>query len=97
MILWDHPPRCLSPHVLPARSHCEALTWHPPRGDTQVRVVRWTCDCDPLFYELCQAGGVRFIRRTRRSRSDLTIDETDRRPAAEADAMWIALLHGLVR
>ncbi|MFF3445039.1 hypothetical protein [Streptosporangium sp. NPDC002721] len=94
MVSWDYSPRCLSPHVLPARSHCEPLTWHPLRGDGQARVVRWTCDCDALFYELCQAGGLRFIRRTRRHHA---IDESDRWQAQEADAMWIALLHGLVR
>ncbi|GAA3413753.1 hypothetical protein GCM10018952_31590 [Streptosporangium vulgare] len=97
MIRWDHPPRCLSPHVLPVRSHCEEMTWHPARGDGQARVVRWTCDCDAAFYELCQAGGLRFIRRTTRARNNPSIDESDHWPAGEAEAMWIALLHGLVR
>ncbi|MGJ6967463.1 hypothetical protein ACSDR0_36645 [Streptosporangium sp. G11] len=94
MISWDYSPRCISPHVLPARSHSETLTWHPLRRDRQARVARWTCDCDTLFYELRQAGGLRFIRRTRRHHA---IDKSDRWQAQEADAMWIALLHGLVR
>ncbi|MEU4832282.1 hypothetical protein [Streptosporangium sp. NPDC023615] len=79
------------------RSHPEPLTWHPVREDEQVRIVRWTCDCEPVLYELCQAGGPRFIRRTTRARNTPSVHESDRRPAAEADALWIALLHGLVR
>lgn len=59
--------------------------------------MRWTCDCDPAFYELCQSGGLRFIRRTVRARNNPSIDESDHWPAGEADAMWIALLHGLAR
>ncbi|MGC5010741.1 hypothetical protein ACLQ2R_08260 [Streptosporangium sp. DT93] len=79
------------------RSHHEPLTWHPVRGDEQVRIVRWTCDCDPVFYELCQAGGRRFIRRTTRAQNNPSIHESNRYPVAEADALWAALLHGLAR
>ncbi|MEU8206329.1 hypothetical protein [Streptosporangium sp. NPDC049046] len=98
MVRWDCPPRCLSPHVSPVRSHFEELTWHPSHGDGRVRVLRWTCDCEPVFYELCQASGLRFLRRTRRAAPGrASVAESDRWQAQETDEMWIALLHGLVR
>ncbi|GAA3111567.1 hypothetical protein [Streptosporangium carneum] len=99
MIEWDYPPRCQSPHVASPRSHCERLTWNAPREREKgrVRVVRWTCDCEAIFFELCQAGGLRFIRRTKRTAGNPLVEESDRWPATEADAVWAALLFGLVR
>ncbi|WP_343965499.1 hypothetical protein [Streptosporangium amethystogenes] len=60
-------------------------------------MLKWTCDCGPTLYELCQVGELRLIRRTERVPGEPAIDESDRWQAPEADAMWIALLHGLVR
>ncbi|MER7134384.1 hypothetical protein [Streptosporangium saharense] len=97
MILWEYPPRCLSPHVSSPRSHCEALSWNAPGTCANARVVQWTCDCETVFYELCQADGLRFIRRTRRTAGGPSVQESDHWPAAEADAIWTALLFGLVR
>ncbi|MFD0883030.1 hypothetical protein ACFQ08_00400 [Streptosporangium algeriense] len=97
MIQWEYPPRCLSLHVASPRSHCEALSWNAPATREKVRVVQWTCDCEAVFYELCRAGGLCFIRRTRRTAGGPSVVESDRWPAAEADAMWTALLFGLVR
>ncbi|MEV8631943.1 hypothetical protein AB0395_09820 [Streptosporangium sp. NPDC051023] len=97
MIQWDYPPRCLSPHVASPRSHCEPLKWNAPASEGKVRVVRWTCDCGSLFYELCQTNGLRFIRRTKRTEGTPWVEESDHWPTAEADAMWTALLFGLVR
>ncbi|MGW0592261.1 hypothetical protein [Streptosporangium sp. NPDC002607] len=62
-----------------------------------MRVLRWTCDCGPTLYELCQVNELRFVRRTERVPAGPSIGESDRWQAPEADAMWIALLHGLVR
>ncbi|MFF4414903.1 hypothetical protein ACFYY8_20445 [Streptosporangium sp. NPDC001559] len=88
-----------SSHVAAPRSHCEALAWNAPglRRWERVRVVRRTCDCETVFYELCQAGSLRFIRRTMRTAGAPQVEESDRWLAAEADAMWTALLFGLVR
>ncbi|GAA3111699.1 hypothetical protein [Streptosporangium carneum] len=97
MIKWDCPPRCLSTHAAPARSHCETLTWTAPPERAQARVIRWTCDCETVFFELCQADGLRFIRRTKRTGRKLLVEESDHWPPGEADAMWTALLFGLVR
>ncbi|GAA3111659.1 hypothetical protein [Streptosporangium carneum] len=97
MILWDYPPRCQGPHVASPRSHCEALRWNAPHRKGHTKAVRWTCDCETTFFELCQADDLRFIRRTKRTAGNPLVEESDRWPAAEADAMWTALLFGLVR
>ncbi len=92
------PPHCISPHPSPAQSHAERLTWNAPRDHGRdVRVVAWTCECSSPFYELCQAGGQRFIRRTRNEPDKRIVDESDRWNARQANAQWNALLLGLLR
>ncbi|MEV0614049.1 hypothetical protein AB0I81_12060 [Nonomuraea sp. NPDC050404] len=92
----DRPPRCLSPHVSPPTSHCEPLKWNVPIQDG--RVLLWTCDCTGTFYELRQAGGLRFIRRTRRDRAGAeVIEHSYSWPAPVAAAQWNALLMGHLR
>ena len=71
--------------------------WRPARQNEQAKVLSETCGCDPIVFELCQADGLGFIRRTRRTRGDRLIEETDRWQARETEALWIALLYGLVR
>ena len=62
---WRFPPHCTAPHVSAMRPHYDQLTWHPPRrGEAGGRIVKWTCDCTEVFYELIALGGLRFIRRT---------------------------------
>ncbi|GGO26135.1 hypothetical protein GCM10010116_52470 [Microbispora rosea subsp. aerata] len=46
-----------------------------PRA-ASVRVRRHTCDCQPVVYELCQAGGLMFVRRYDRSNGVL-IEESE--------------------
>ncbi|MFC4007820.1 hypothetical protein ACFOY2_11340 [Nonomuraea purpurea] len=94
----DRPPRCLSPHVSPPTSHCERLNWTAPdRWLFDGRVLRWTCDCTGSFYELRQAGGLRFIRWTLREQETDVIRVSDPWPAKVADAQWTALLMGHLR
>ncbi|MFJ2031695.1 hypothetical protein [Streptosporangium sp. NPDC087985] len=68
-----------------------------PRENSQAEVIRRTCDCEPVFYELCREDRLGFIRRTRRLQGLWLIEETGRWHDREAEAMWIALLYGLVR
>ena len=92
------PPHCKSPHPFPARSQAERLVWNVPRDHgREVRVVAWTCECGNPFYELCQAGGQRFIRCTRNGPNKPVVDESGRWNAGQANAQWAALLLGLVR
>lgn len=59
---WSCPR--LSPHP-PGRTsvHSTRLEWtlEPPN---RIRVVRHTCSCRVIVYELLTAGGAYFIRRT---------------------------------
>ncbi|MGW6502157.1 hypothetical protein [Nonomuraea angiospora] len=48
----------------------------------------------PTFYELCQSGGQFFIRRTRRLRQKMVIDESPWTTHARALATWTSLLDG---
>ncbi|WP_189239974.1 hypothetical protein [Planomonospora parontospora] len=60
-------------------------------------MIAWTCKCRVPFYELCEAGGQAFIRRTVYEGNGWKVRETSRRRSAEAHAMWTALLSGLAR
>ncbi|MFC4062273.1 hypothetical protein ACFOWE_28560 [Planomonospora corallina] len=89
--------RCLSPHVPLPQSRCERLDWYGPRLGERVRVIAWTCTCLATVYELCEAGGQGFIRRTVRFDGRREIRESPRWRTATARVMWTALLSGLVR
>lgn len=66
-----------------------------PRAD-RIRVRGHTCDCQPIVYELCQAGGLRFIRRYYRS-DKVLIQESEWTCAAEAEQLWMKILLGQAR
>lgn len=92
------PPRCQSPHVSAAQSHCERVSWDPPREDEgEGRLIRWTCGCSLVVYELVQMGGVQFIRRTQRRKGKPLVHETQRWIAKVAESNWNALLCGHLR
>ncbi|GGO78239.1 hypothetical protein GCM10012289_59780 [Nonomuraea cavernae] len=93
----QYPPRCESPHV-PDSAEYEPLTWMSPReGEPEARVLRWTCDCQPVVYELVTLGGVRYIRRIQTLKERRLIHETDRWIDRVAEGLWNALLFGHVR
>lgn len=85
-------------HVVPAREGAEVIEWipQPPRVEG-VRVRDYTCDCQPISYELCQAGGVRFVRRIRRVEGKVLVDECPGGVASPIDALWERLLRGQAR
>jgi hypothetical protein len=86
---------CFSPHVGPPASLCEPLVWTVPEKFTPAgRVLAWTCPCTENFYELRQASGLRFIRRTRRNGR---VEDTRRWAAVVGTAQWSALLMGHLR
>jgi len=82
-------------HVAPLRDGHEVLHWRPrvPRFD-RVRVREHTCECEPLTYEFCSAGGVAFIRRRRREGKKVTLRETEWLLTAEGERLWTAILTG---
>ncbi len=63
----------------------------------RVRVRDYTCDCQSSWYELCQSGGVRFIRRTSRRGGRMVVEECQRESVARIDALWAKLLTGAAR
>ncbi|MEO3853320.1 hypothetical protein [Acrocarpospora sp. B8E8] len=85
-------------HVAPAQAGCEVLLWLLPvaRAD-RTRVRQHTCECRATIYELCQAGGLRFIRRTVRGPDGQRVHETERLVAARAERVWLRLLLGQAR
>ena len=81
----------------PQQDHMQ-LVWHPPFcGVSRVRVLAWTCECRATFYELCQAGGQSFIRRTLQCEPQHEIKETFRWPLRQAHGVWASLLCGEAR
>jgi hypothetical protein len=86
-----------SPHVARAQSDHEAIEWHAPQGGGRVRVTEWTCDCLATFYELCQSGGVAFIRKTIQRDGSPETYETFRGPVRRVRKLWDELLTGQAR
>ncbi|WP_244302048.1 MULTISPECIES: hypothetical protein [Microbispora] len=57
---------------------------------------RHTCECRPTIYELCQAGGLLFVRRTERE-GEVKVHETERLVSARIEPLWTKLLTGEAR
>ncbi|MEU9887067.1 hypothetical protein [Sphaerisporangium sp. NPDC051011] len=91
----DEP--CLSPHLPIPQTGCQRLVWLPPGDSSRVRVLAWTCDCRSVFFELCHAGGMAFIRRTVQKRKAPEVTETHRMGVAEGRQVWQAILVGMAR
>ncbi|MEU8103483.1 hypothetical protein AB0C18_07135 [Nonomuraea muscovyensis] len=89
---------CVGRHVPAARDVEVLIDWIPETARTdRVRVRDHTCSCAPVSYELCQAGGLRFIRRTTVQPGDLQIMESPRAHATAVDDLWQLLVAGKAR
>ncbi|WP_188194412.1 hypothetical protein [Nonomuraea sp. SYSU D8015] len=85
-----------SVHVPDPQPNHTLLRWDPVRSSGErIRVVAYTSDCQPTFYELCQAGGLFFIRRTRRTGGRVLIHESARIRRALVIPLWEGLLEGM--
>ncbi|MFG1943504.1 hypothetical protein [Nonomuraea sp. NPDC048826] len=82
-------------HTEPTASKAVMIDWLPavPRAE-RTHVRDYTCDCRPVVYELCQAGGLRFIRRTSRLNKRIVVEESPRDVTAVIDTLWGELLRG---
>nr|AYP71363.1 hypothetical protein [Nonomuraea sp.] len=87
--------RCMSRHPPPPVRGAWKIDWDVavPRAD-RVRVKDHTCCCRRVYYELCQGGGLRFIRRYTRERKRVIVHESTWLPAAKTNEMWTRLLGG---
>jgi hypothetical protein len=93
----DEPDRLHGAHVPIRRGSVRQLQWWEPTPAERVRVLAWTCDCQARFYELCQSGGMVYIRRTVQKDPEPEISETHRWPVQEGWRVWFDLLTGEVR
>ena len=88
---------CVGIHPAAQQRGCEEIKWVKSRPRAaSIRVRRHTCDCRRVVYELCQAGGLMFVRRYDRS-DGVLIEESEwvRPPAAEH--LWTRILLGQAR
>ncbi|MBG0827547.1 hypothetical protein HS041_07195 [Planomonospora sp. ID67723] len=93
---WESP--CPSLHLPPVRDEHRALTWYGAARFGRVRVVAWTCHQHRVtFYELCEAGGLAFIRRTVDRDGGRAVSYSEAWSCRRAREMWSALVAGLVR
>ncbi|MGV9377880.1 hypothetical protein ACWDRB_18800 [Nonomuraea sp. NPDC003707] len=94
----DWPCCQIAAHVPDPQPDHAVIKWYPssPRA-VRVRVRDYTCACKPTFYELCQSGGQYFIRRTRRFRQKVLIEESLWNTQASVLAIWTSLLDGTGR
>ncbi|MEV6151740.1 hypothetical protein AB0L53_15475 [Nonomuraea sp. NPDC052129] len=63
---------------------------------TRVRVCDYTCECQQIVYELCQAGGLMFVRRFYRCDGVLE-HQSDWLRAPAATRLWSRILLGQAR
>ncbi|GAA3035423.1 hypothetical protein GCM10017559_73750 [Streptosporangium longisporum] len=82
-------------HVAPLRHRHQSVDWRPERPRAgRLRIKEHTCDCRPVFYELCQAGGLMFVRRTERTRREVVVHESPWTIARRTQDLWLRLLEG---
>ncbi len=81
------------PHVEPFAAEHSGIEWREPTPRcARVRVKEHTCECQETLYELCQAGGLKFIRRTIRKARRTAVSETVWMSSAKAERLWTLLL-----
>ena len=85
-------------HVPSRQSDATNVEWTPIHGSPQVaRIIDATCECRATVYELCAAGGQRFVRRTTRGSGRPTVRESPRDVPKRADGLWQQIMTGAAR
>ncbi|MEU4228654.1 hypothetical protein AB0F17_30545 [Nonomuraea sp. NPDC026600] len=84
-------------HPLALQAGYKRVAWQQcDQRTTRVRVRDHTCECQSIVYELCQAGGLMFVRRFYRCDGVLEHQsEWVRAPAAAR--LWSRILLGQAR
>ncbi|GLW09370.1 hypothetical protein Misp01_44990 [Microtetraspora sp. NBRC 13810] len=78
-------------------SEFASLEWLAPMSMGRVLVLEWTCACQPTYYELCQSGGLVYVRRTVKHSGGSEVSETQRVWMKRAYQTWTAVLRGQAR
>lgn len=85
-------------HASLPRLEATAVQWSPVQKRTdRVRVRVHTCECQPVLFEQCMAGGLAFVRRHDRSVWPASVVESPWTIAREAEALWLQLMRGEAR
>lgn len=87
---------CIGIHLgRPLEGHSRIEWGRVTKRNDWVRVRAYTCSCQPLSYEFCQAGGSYFIRRfLRRGDGSLRISESPHDIKSVVENLWGSLLRG---
>ncbi|QYC44292.1 hypothetical protein Nocox_33620 [Nonomuraea coxensis DSM 45129] len=89
---------CSLLHLPPAQKGAQSLLWYPARRFERFRVIAWTChEHRETWYELCESGGLSFIRRLTGPAMRPHAGQTYAWRTAKAWNVWLALLSGKVR
>ncbi|MFI6484135.1 hypothetical protein ACIBH1_39855 [Nonomuraea sp. NPDC050663] len=76
----------------------EDIDWSVPvPRANRIRVCDFTSDMQPVFYELCMAAGLMFIRRFCRRETGMVVHESPWMRTEEARNLWARLLNGECR
>ncbi|GAA2302849.1 hypothetical protein GCM10010149_60300 [Nonomuraea roseoviolacea subsp. roseoviolacea] len=71
------------------------IDWEPEAEWTErVRVCEYACACKHVLYELCQAGGLRFVRKIKSWGRRRTMEASPRMNAVRANLLWRQWLCG---
>ncbi|MFG1960775.1 hypothetical protein [Nonomuraea sp. NPDC049028] len=94
----DIYPDFHGPHAGEQRPDAETITWLAPMSRFPcVRVIRHTCECQEVIYELCTSGGLAWVRVTERAKSGPVIRESHPGPYGAAEELWTKFMTGQVR
>ncbi|WP_433214852.1 hypothetical protein [Microtetraspora malaysiensis] len=84
--------------MAPLQATHEKLAWRAPTARAaRVRVRLHTCECKATLYELCQGGGLMFVRWTVRRADGHVVRETEWLRAALMERLWQRILLGEAR
>ncbi|MFC4059521.1 hypothetical protein ACFOWE_14550 [Planomonospora corallina] len=85
-------------HAAPLAAAHERIRWAVPVPRTdRIRGRSHTCVCQEVQFELCEAGGLAFIRRLRVLQGRVVVHETEWTVTARAVRLWELLLRGRAR
>jgi hypothetical protein len=79
------------------RNH-EKIRWYvPTRRGGRIKIRERTCECKATVYELCQVGGLAFVRRMIRDQENPLSHESGWLAYARVEKIWYQILTGQAR
>ncbi|MBT2232294.1 hypothetical protein [Nonomuraea sp. NEAU-A123] len=85
-------------HPTSPRPDAASVAWSPVQQRTdRVRVRAHTCECLPLVFEQCRAGGLGFVRRHDRSVSPWIVVDSPWMKVGDAEVLWQRIMRGEAR